>query len=124
VLALFYQNRLANKESESDYKKFELFPYYLLTILRINRTMKAIKNAKAKNPKIIESIPKKFLSKSFKENLYRTKEIMKIIKKTIRFFHARSILSLRRTGPLTDLAVIFFAPLFFPAIFDYIIKII
>jgi len=93
---------------------------YFLVALRINRTIKAIKNAKVKNPKIIESTPKKFLSKSFEEKLYKTKEIMKIIKNRIRFFHARSILSLRRVGPLvTDLATIFFAALlFFPAIFN------
>jgi len=93
------------KKSELDYKNLS----YFLSALRIIRTIKAIKNAKVKNPKIIESTPKKFLSKSFEEKVYKIKENMKIIKNRRRFFHARPILSLRRTGPLTDLVVILFA---------------
>jgi len=86
---------------------------YFPDFLRISRTMEIIKNAKARNAKIIERMPKKFLSKSVEEKLYKRKENMKINKNNIRFFHARPILSLGRT----DL-VVFFALLFFLAIFN------
>jgi hypothetical protein len=97
------------KKSELDYKNLS----YFFDALRIIRIIKEIKNAKVKNPKIIASTPKKFLSKSLEEKKYKRREAMKIIKNRIRFFHARPILSLRRAGPLTDLAVVFFAPTLF-----------
>jgi len=82
-----------------------------------------IKNAKVKNPKIIETTPKKFLSNSLEEKLYKRKEIMKIIKNKTRFLQARPILSLIRTGfllVLADLMVFFAALLFFLAIFNIV----
>ena len=89
----------------------------------MDKTIKTIKNEKAKNPKIIKSMPKKFLSKSLEEKLYKRKENMNIIINKTRFLHARLTLSLMRAGPLTALVfeiVFFVLPLFFLAIFNII----
>lgn len=68
--------------------------------LRIAKTTKAIKNARDKNPKIKESIPKKFLNKSPLEKLYKTKEKINITKNKKKFFNAISVLSLSGKGSL------------------------
>lgn len=63
-------------------------------------TTKAIKNARDKNPKINESMPKKFLNNSPTEKLYKTKEKIKITKNKKKFFNAMSVLSLSGKGSL------------------------
>ena len=62
-----YTGKSNTEKSETEYKNFSIENYFFL--FTIKRTVNAIKNARAKNAKIMESIPNKVKNNSDVEKL-------------------------------------------------------